>query len=151
MPMSNFSIFFQDVISVRELHVDSVGGRVLITAHHLEITADYNAHGIKESAVLFHVLEFPKHGRLDVTFWERDDDNIFTLLDLNTDKVHYISDRDSSDTSDSVVFEIEFASSFNAPSAAGGDRLLRRHRFVLHISISGGTGTEFDKMVHSST
>ena len=70
----------------RQLFAEGGGGRSLITSHHLEVSSDYDAFGIRESGVLFHVVEFPKHGELDVTVWERDSDNIFTLLDLNTDK-----------------------------------------------------------------
>ena len=71
----------------RRLFAEGGGGRSLLTSHHLEVAADYAAHGVRESGVLFHVVEFPRRGALDVTVWERDEDNIFTLLDLNTDKV----------------------------------------------------------------
>ena len=80
---------FQDssaVVFPRQLFAEGGGGRSLITSHHLEVSSDYDAFGIRESGVLFHVVEFPKHGELDVTVWERDSDSIFTLLDLNTDK-----------------------------------------------------------------
>lgn len=88
------SFHFQDsssaaaaaVVLTRRLFAEGGGGRSLITSHHLEVSSDYDAFGIRESGVLFHVAEFPKHGKLDVTVWERDSDNIFTLLDLNTDK-----------------------------------------------------------------
>ena len=65
----------------------------MLTAHHLHVTVDFNKYGIPESGVLFHMIETPSHGRLDVSVWTRTDDNIFTLLDLNTDKVSvgYIS------------------------------------------------------------
>ena len=59
----------------------------MLTSHHLQVTVDFNKYGIPESGVLFHMIETPSHGRLDVSVWTRTDDNIFTLLDLNTDKV----------------------------------------------------------------
>ena len=74
------------VVTPRRLFAEGGGGRSLLTSHHLEVAADYAAHGVRESGVLFHVVEFPRRGALDVTVWERDEDNIFTLLDLNTDK-----------------------------------------------------------------
>ena len=74
------------VVIPRRLFAEGGGGRSLLTSHHLEVAADYAAHGVRESGVLFHVVEFPRRGALDVTVWERDEDNIFTLLDLNTDK-----------------------------------------------------------------
>lgn len=63
------------------------GGRALITSEHLKVVVDYGFYGIPESGVLFHMAEAPEHGRLDVTVWDRQEDNIFTLLDLNTDQV----------------------------------------------------------------
>ena len=74
------------VVTPRRLFAEGGGGRSLLTSHHLEVAADYAAHGVRESGVLFHVVGFPRRGALDVTVWERDEDNIFTLLDLNTDK-----------------------------------------------------------------
>ncbi len=59
----------------------------MITTHHLHVIVDYAKYGIRESGVLFHVVEPPEHGSLDVSVWLTNQDNIFTLLDLNTDKV----------------------------------------------------------------
>lgn len=63
------------------------GSRVLITSHQLQVVIDFAKYGIPESGVLFHVIEQPNHGKLDVSVWTRPEDNIFTLLDINTDKV----------------------------------------------------------------
>ena len=41
----------------------------------------------QDSGVLFHVIQPPSRGHLEVSVWNRPEDNIFTLLDLNTDKV----------------------------------------------------------------
>ena len=65
----------------------SEGGRALITSEHLKVVVEYGFYGIPESGVLFHMAEAPSRGRLDVTVWDRKDDNIFTLVDLNTDQV----------------------------------------------------------------
>ena len=68
----------------------SEGGRALLTSEHLKVVVDYGFYGIPESGVLFHMGQAPAHGRLDVTVWDRQEDNIFTLLDLNTDQVSQI-------------------------------------------------------------
>ena len=65
----------------------SENGRALITSEHLKVVVDYGFYGIPESGVLFHMAEKPSRGRLDVNVWERQEDTIFTLLDLNTDQV----------------------------------------------------------------
>ena len=80
----------QEWVDVKTLEVDE-GGRSLITSHQLHVTLDFANFGIKESGVLFHVVEPPSRGRLDVSVWQRPDDKIFTLLDLNTDKVRHLS------------------------------------------------------------
>ncbi len=74
-------------MSLHVLRVDEPGGRSLLTSRHLDVAFDFSRFGVRESGVLFHVVSPPKHGRLDVSVWERPEENIFTLLDLNTDKV----------------------------------------------------------------
>ena len=76
----------QEWVDTKVLEV-SEGGRALITSEHLKVVVDYSFYGIPESGVLFHMVEAPTRGRLDVTVWDRKEDNIFTLLDLNTDQV----------------------------------------------------------------
>ena len=77
---------FQEWVDVKVLEVNE-GGRTLITSEHLRVIVDYGFYGIPESGVLFHMSSAPTRGRLDVTVWKSQDDNIFTLLDLNTDQV----------------------------------------------------------------
>ncbi len=110
--------------------------------------ADYDAYGIKESGVLFHVVEFPRHGALDVTVWEKAEDTIFTLLDLNTDKVHYVNSRNSIATEDRIVFEVEFV--LSNPSSLPR-RLTRRHRFSLPITVVGVERHETDDAGQAGT
>ena len=88
---------FQEWVDVKVLEVNE-GGRTLITSEHLRVIVDYGFYGIPESGVLFHMSSAPTRGRLDVTVWKSQEDNIFTLLDLNTDQVSckmYISKTES--------------------------------------------------------
>ncbi|KAG7163022.1 Chondroitin sulfate proteoglycan 4-like 3, partial [Homarus americanus] len=82
------------------------GGQALVTADHLRLVLDYEKYGVRESGVLFHVITRPSRGRLDVHIWRRPEDTIFTLLDLNNDRVTYIHDG-SETTEDSIVLELE--------------------------------------------
>ncbi len=59
----------------------------MVTSQHLNVRQTFSSYGVKESGVLFHVIEEPRHGKLDVTVWQKTEENIFTLLDINTDKV----------------------------------------------------------------
>ncbi|KFM72374.1 Chondroitin sulfate proteoglycan 4, partial [Stegodyphus mimosarum] len=118
-----------EVLNLQPL-VISEGGSDLITSTHIRVILDYQKYGIRESGVIFHIVEAPKHGSLEIEIWRRTVDNIFTLLDLNTDKVRY--SHDGSETkSDAVVFDLEFrARNFRLPSF-----LEEKHRFVFHIQV----------------
>lgn len=102
----------------------AAGGRALITPEHLSVVVDYAKLGLLESHILFHVVEFPLHGSLDVSVWDRPGDTIFTLLDLNTDKIAYVNSAADSFTSDTVVFDVELSSSG-----------LPKQRVLLHVNI----------------
>ncbi|GFR30934.1 chondroitin sulfate proteoglycan 4 [Trichonephila clavata] len=99
-------------------------------SNHIKVILEYQKFGIRESGVLFHIVEEPKHGTLEIEIWRRTADSVFTLLDLSTDKVRYSHDGSETKT-DSVVFELEFrARTFRLPSY-----LEEKHRFVFHIQI----------------
>ena len=67
----------------------SEGDSTLITSKHLKVVLDFEFYGIPESGVLFRIIEKPSRGRLDVSVWNQVKDNIFTLLDLKTNKVSF--------------------------------------------------------------
>eukprot|EP00094_Tigriopus_californicus_P012169 TCALIF_11761-PA protein Name:"Similar to CSPG4 Chondroitin sulfate proteoglycan 4 (Homo sapiens)" AED:0.07 eAED:0.06 QI:0/0.64/0.33/0.86/1/1/15/679/2482 len=117
-----------ELVALKALEVEE-GGRALLTSHHLHVVTDFAKYGVKESGVLFHMVETPTHGKLDVSVWNKVDDNIFTLLDLNTDKVHYVNDG-SEFITDQIVFEMEFSSSGSLPA-----HLQKRQRFLFQIVI----------------
>ncbi|GFY59773.1 chondroitin sulfate proteoglycan 4 [Trichonephila inaurata madagascariensis] len=118
-----------EILNLQPL-VISEGGSDLITANHIKVILEYQKFGIRESGVLFHIVEEPKHGTLEIEIWRRTADSVFTLLDLSTDKVRYSHDGSETKT-DSVVFELEFrARTFRLPSY-----LEEKHRFVFHIQI----------------
>ncbi|XP_054715288.1 chondroitin sulfate proteoglycan 4-like [Uloborus diversus] len=118
-----------EVLNLQPL-VISEGGSDIITSNHIHVILDYQKYGIRESGVLFHIIQAPKHGSLEIEILRRSADNIFTLLDLNMDKVRY--SHDGSETKmDSVSFDLEFrARNFRLPPF-----LEERHRFVFHIQV----------------
>ena len=119
------------LVSLQTLEVEE-GGRALITARHLDVAVDYAEYGIPDSGVLFHVVEMPQYGRLDVSVWQPGD-NIFNLLDLNTDKVHYVNDAAAKTPADRIVMEIELSSSQAHTQLPA--RLRRRQRFLFRINV----------------
>ncbi|KAM7285057.1 chondroitin sulfate proteoglycan 4 isoform X1 [Ixodes scapularis] len=108
------------------------GGSDVVTTEHIKLLVDYRELGVSDTGVLFHVMDPPKHGALEIEVWHRGTpDNVFTFADLETRKVRYTHDG-SENHGDSVVFELEFRSrSFDLPAS-----LQRRRRFVLHVLVS---------------
>ncbi|XP_077556598.1 chondroitin sulfate proteoglycan 4-like isoform X1 [Haemaphysalis longicornis] len=108
------------------------GGSDLVTTEHIRLLVDYRELGISDTGVMFHVMDAPKHGALEIEVWHRGTpDNVFTLADLATHKVRYTHDG-SENHRDSAVFELEFKSrTFSLPAA-----LQERRRFLLHVLIS---------------
>ncbi|KAF0300710.1 Chondroitin sulfate proteoglycan 4 [Amphibalanus amphitrite] len=108
------------------------GGEVLLTSANIHVVLDYEKYGVRDSGVFFHVREPPKQGALSVDVWRRPDESVFTLLDLVSDRVHYLHGGDES-AQDVIVFELElFArAGFTLP-----EYLQARHRFVLQVAVS---------------
>ncbi|XP_043231633.1 chondroitin sulfate proteoglycan 4-like [Amphibalanus amphitrite] len=108
------------------------GGEVLLTSANIHVVLDYEKYGVRDSGVFFHVREPPKQGALSVDVWRRPDESVFTLLDLISDRVHYLHGGDES-AQDVIVFELElFArAGFTLP-----EYLQARHRFVLQVAVS---------------
>ena len=50
---------------------------------------DYSKFGVRDTQILFHVVEQPAHGVVDVSEWKRHDVKIFSHFDIKTDKVYY--------------------------------------------------------------
>lgn len=65
------------------------GDNTLITTVNVDVVLDYAKFGVRDSGVLFHVVDHPRHGKLTVDVWERSANRLmFTMLDLAKDKVH---------------------------------------------------------------
>ena len=108
------------------------GGEALLTNANIHVVLDYEKYGVRDSGVFFHVREPPKQGALSVDVWRRPDESVFTLLDLVSDRVHYLHGGDES-AQDVIVFELElFArAGFTLP-----EYLQARHRFVLQVTVT---------------
>lgn len=118
-----------EILSLNPLEVKE-GGSELVTPEHIRIIMDYQKYGLRESNILFHIVEPPKHGTLEIEIWRKSGENIFTLLDLNTDKIRYSHDG-SEDHKDSVLIELEFrARNYRLPTF-----LEQRHQFVFHVHV----------------
>ena len=74
---------------MKPLQVDE-GTRVSISSQNLQVEADYQKYGIGEEDVLFHIVIQPTHGVVDLTNWDRSEVKLFSLSDVNNDRVSKI-------------------------------------------------------------
>ena len=74
---------------MKPLQVDE-GTRVSISSQNLQVEADYQKYGIGEEDVLFHIVIQPTHGVVDLTNWDRTEVKLFSLSDVNNDRVRKI-------------------------------------------------------------
>lgn len=64
-----------------------------INRNNIHMVLDYPKFGVRDTDVLFHVIELPKHGQLSFDLWTQqiNQDKLFTLLDLSEGKVSAIN------------------------------------------------------------
>ena len=106
------------------------GSEATITSDNIKVLADLEKLGISSAAVLFHIIEFPKHGEL--SFGPNTKQRkVFSLAQLRSNKVVYLHNG-KENLGDSFVFEIEIDSS---DQAALGSLITVRQRHLFEIRI----------------
>ncbi|XP_013781378.1 chondroitin sulfate proteoglycan 4-like, partial [Limulus polyphemus] len=107
------------------------GGSDVITSENIKMIVDFHKYGITESSVIFHIIDPPEHGFLEVEIWKGLSENLFTLSNLISDNVRYTHDG-TEHYNDQIVFELEFrAQNYRLPPF-----LEKRRQFLFHIKIS---------------
>ena len=93
-----------DFVKLKSFKVEE-GSEGLITTDNIKVLVDFEKFGISSSAVLFHIIELPKHGELSSgsNIKKR---KVFSLDQLRSNKIKY-SHNGKETVSDSFVFEIE--------------------------------------------
>ena len=111
------------------------GSEATITSDNIKVLADLEKLGISSAAVLFHMIEFPKHGELSFGANTKQR-KVFSLTQLRSNKVVYLHNG-KENLGDSFVFEIEIDSSDTAGSnqAALGSLMTVRQRHLFEIRI----------------
>lgn len=95
-----------EILAIEPLDVLE-GQSQIITVNNLHIVLDYQKYGIKETGIVFTIVDGPQHGSVTQDVWT-DAKNSFTLSDVARDKIHYVHDG-SEETHDSVAFQVDFA------------------------------------------
>ena len=77
----------------------------MISRENIKVLPHFDKLGVSETGVLFHIIEFPKHGEL--SFGQNNKKRkVFSLAVLNANTIRYIHNGKES-VEDSFVFEIE--------------------------------------------
>lgn len=118
-----------EILSVEPLDVLE-GKSEVITTKNLHLILDYQKYGIKESGIIFFIIEAPVHGSIALESWPHER-NLFSLNDIACDKVHYVHDGTEM-VHDNIVLEIEFSTdeSFILPEYLQG-----KFRFSLSVTV----------------
>ncbi|XP_046998026.1 chondroitin sulfate proteoglycan 4 [Schistocerca americana] len=118
------------------------GGSAPVTTRNVDVVLDFPKYGVRDTGVLFFVVEPPRHGRLEVDRQPHGQGQqsqspaqaplAFTLLDMTKDKVRYTHDG-SEQHQDAVSLEVELSpdAEFTLPGYLQG-----RHRFALHVNVT---------------
>ena len=101
----------------------------MITSDNIKVLLDFEKFGISSAAVLFHIIEFPKHGEL--SFGPNiKKKKVFSLAQLRSNKVVYAHNGKEA-VADSFVFETQLPDSEQLPAAAAAAR--QRHLFQIRV------------------
>ncbi|KAJ8304606.1 hypothetical protein KUTeg_018189 [Tegillarca granosa] len=118
------------LVAINKLEIEE-GARKVISSDNIEVLFDHRRYRVRESAIHFHVLESPQHGRIEVVVGRKRNTNVFTLLDLMGNRVFYIHDGSETYTDD-VTIEINIAINNGGTIP---ERLTQRYDFVLPIIV----------------
>ena len=114
---------------LKSLQVEE-GSQAVISTDNIKVLPDFEKLGVPTTGVLFHIIEFPKHGELSFgqNFKKR---KVFSLDHLTSNKIHYIHNG-KENVVDSFVFEMEIK---GPPGYVLPHYLTVRQRFLFEIRI----------------
>ena len=120
-----------DFVKLKSFQVEE-GSEGLITTDNIKVLVDFEKFGISSSAVLFHIIELPKHGELSSgsNIKKR---KVFSLDQLRSNKIKY-SHNGKETVSDSFVFEIEIDTTQD-PASQLPSFLSSRQRYLFEIRV----------------
>ncbi|XP_050522785.1 chondroitin sulfate proteoglycan 4 [Daktulosphaira vitifoliae] len=123
-----------EVLSVNNLIVVE-GSTSNITTSTINLIMDYNHYGVKESGVLFNIVQpYAKHGKILINSKSITGSSVtsFNMLNILKNEVYYVHDGSES-VQDSVTLDLEF---FSNEGLVLPDYLQEQQRFVLPVNIT---------------
>ncbi|XP_078531202.1 chondroitin sulfate proteoglycan 4-like [Lissotriton helveticus] len=106
------------------------GGRATLESKHIKVNLEFKQLGIRQSQVIFKVIEQPSQGQLKLDIGPEQEKNTFTMLDLWRGKVLYVHNG-SEAPYDEFTFTIVTSSKKPMPAYLQGSE-----PFVFNITIS---------------
>ncbi|MEE6458211.1 hypothetical protein FKM82_000217 [Ascaphus truei] len=105
------------------------GGRASLQSKHIKVNLDFKKLGLRQSQVIFKVLEYPQHGQLKIEVSSQEED-MFTMLDLWHGRITYVHDG-SEGPRDHFSFSVATSSKNEMPSYLQG---AQRHVFNITVT-----------------
>lgn len=132
IPHSNSNQDPTQLISISPVTVKE-GEQVEVTTDNIEVVYDFKRLGIRESQIMFHIVEKPKYGEVRIDSGRRRNQEAFTYLDVIGGKVTYMH-HGSEEDNDEISMELEIVKNSrnddNVPQ-----EMQQRYDFVLLIFI----------------
>lgn len=109
------------------------GGYIFLSSEFVRVVFDFSRLKLHESNILFNITHQPKFGKLSIMgigeHYNETHSRIFSLIDLQTDKVKYTHDG-SEHLSDHMGLEMQFG----MKDSIGV--ILEKRRFILHVNVT---------------
>uniref|UniRef100_A0A671RXT0 Chondroitin sulfate proteoglycan 4-like n=1 Tax=Sinocyclocheilus anshuiensis TaxID=1608454 RepID=A0A671RXT0_9TELE len=100
------------------------GGRGSLESKHIKVNLDFKKLGIRQSQIIFRIVEQPVHGQLRLDVDQEQAEHTFSMLDLWHGRVMYIHGG-SEDPQDFFMFSVFSSSRKDVPGYLKGHKLYR--------------------------
>lgn len=106
------------------------GNKVTLQSKNIKLNLNFKELGIRQSQILFNVVDYPLHGQLKLDVSSRQEKGMFTMLDLWHGRITYVHDG-SEGSSDQFSFSVTTNSKNEMPPFLRGEKL-----YVLNITVT---------------
>ncbi|XP_068105503.1 chondroitin sulfate proteoglycan 4-like isoform X3 [Hyperolius riggenbachi] len=106
------------------------GGRGTLQSKHIKLNLNFKELGIRQSQIVFKIVEYPKHGQLKFNISVQQEKGTFTMLDLWHGRITYTHDG-SEGSGDHLSFSVTTTSKNEMPSYLRGEKL-----YALNITVT---------------
>lgn len=130
---TSFSPYPSEQIPLLEVNPMQVleGSNIFLSSDYVKVVFDFSRLKLHESNILFNITQQPKYGKLSILGDNQNETHsrIFSLTDLQTDKVKYTHDG-SEHLTDHMGLEMQFGMKDTIGI------ILEKRRFILHVNVT---------------